>query len=339
MDSTPGSDRPLRLLVFNCHEAWVHQLRAIDAELDIVVGLEGHHVAGWDQRMRPQPPCSRLLDLEQALAGEATYDCLIAHNLTDLLDVKALPGPRLLVLHSTYEGRIAAEGAQVDPAQLRATLRRYLDLVGGHAVAVSAMKSVDGFPPQVVTAGVDIDDYPPRAGDTAAGLRIANHIAQKKEVLAWDFHELAFEGLPVTLVGHNPELPGVAPARDWEHLKALLSRHRFYVHTADPRYEDGFNMAMLEAMAAGLPVIGNRHPSSPIEHGVSGLLAETPSELRAHAERLLAEPDFAREMGEKARETIARDFPLSKFASGLHAAIERARERWRARRSRQSNVA
>ena len=339
MDLTPGPERPLRLLVFNCHEAWVHQLRALDADLDIVVGLEGHHVSGWDQRMRPQPPRSRLLSLEQALAAGATYDCLIAHNLTDLLDVKSLPGPRLLVVHSTYEGRIATEGAAVDAAQLRATLRRYLDLVGGHAIAVSAMKSVEGFPSQVVTAGVDIDDYPPHGGESAAGLRIANHIVQKKELLAWDFHEAALAGLPVTLIGHNPELPGVAPARDWDHLKSLLSQHRFYVHTADPRYEDGYNMAVLEAMAAGLPVIGNRHTSSPIEHGVSGFLADDPAELRAHAGRLLAEPELAREMGERARETAAKDFPLAKFADGLRKVIERAQRNWRDFGARKSSVA
>ena len=339
MDSTPGTERPLRLLVFNCHEAWVHQLRALDAELDIVVGLEGHHVAGWDRRMRPQPPRSRLLTPEEVLAGGTAYDCLIAHNLTDLLDVKALPGPRLLVVHSTYEGRIVSEDAQVDPDQLRATLRRYLDLVGGHAIAVSAMKSVDGFPSQVVTAGVDVDDYPPHTGDTAAGLRIANHIAQKRDVLAWDFHERALAGLPITLIGHNPELPGVAPARDWDHLKALLSQHRFYVHTADPRYEDGFNMAVLEAMAAGLPLIGNAHPSSPIEHGVSGFLAADPAELRGHAERLLADPALARDMGAAARAAVARDFPLSRFTDGLAEAIGKAQRNWRELGARKNSVA
>ena len=39
----------------------------------------------------------------------------------------------------------------------------------------------------------------------------------------------------------------------------------------------GFNLAMLEAMAAELPVIGNRHPSSPIRHGHDGFLADEPA--------------------------------------------------------------
>jgi hypothetical protein len=32
-----------RILVLNCHEAWIHQLRLLDQPLDIVVGLPGLH--------------------------------------------------------------------------------------------------------------------------------------------------------------------------------------------------------------------------------------------------------------------------------------------------------
>lgn len=330
----------MRLLVFNCHEAWVHQLGVLGCALDIVVGLKGHHVVGWDSRMRPLPLGARTLTLAEALASDARYDCIIAHNLTDLLDVKSLPGPRLLVVHSTYEGRLRSEDADVPLDQLRATIRKYLKLAGGHAVAVSKLKTgPDGFPQDVVNAGVDLADYLPHGGDQAAGLRVVNQIGQKRDVLLWDFYEAAFDGLPVTLVGHNPDVPGVEPARDWDDLKAILARHRFFVHTADPRYEDGFNMAMLEAMASGLPVIGNRHPTSPIRHGESGFLADSPQELRGYAERLLAEPDLARQMGAAARELVARRFPLSQFGKAMRRAINTAQRRWRKSQGRRRAAA
>ena len=324
----------MRLLVFNCHEAWVHQLGVLGCALDIVVGLEGHHAAGWDSRMRPLPPRARTLSLaealDEALAGGVRYDCIVAHNLTDLLDVKSLTAPRLLVVHSTYEGRLRSENADLPLDELRATIRKYLKLVGGHAVAVSKMKTgPDGFPKDVVTAGVEVADYLPHGGACAAGLRVVNQISQKRDVLLWDFHDAALAGLPVTLVGHNPDRPGIEPARDWDDLKAILARHRFFVHTADPRYEDGYNMAVLEAMASGLPIIGNRHPTSPVRHGESGFLADSPAELRGYAERLLAEPDLAARMGAAARDTVARRFPLSSFGTAMRRAIHGAQRRWR----------
>jgi len=330
----------MRLLVFNCHEAWVHQLGVLGCELDIIIGLKGHHATGWDSRMRPLPAKSRTLTLAEALAEQASYDCIIAHNLTDLLDVKSLSGPRLLVVHSTYEGRLRSEDADLPLDQLRATIRKYLKLVGGHAVAVSKMKTgPDGFPKDVVNAGVEIADFPAHGGELAAGLRVANQISQKRAVLLWDFHEAALAGLPVTLVGHNPDLPGVEPARDWDDLKAILARHRFFVHTADPRYEDGYNMAVLEAMASGLPIIGNRHLTSPVRHGESGFLADNPEELRGYAERLLAEPALAAQMGAAARTNVARRFPLSQFGKAMRRAIHSAQRKWRKTQGKRSAAA
>jgi glycosyltransferase involved in cell wall biosynthesis len=135
----------------------------------------------------------------------------------------------------------------------------------------------------IVSNAVEPCDYLPYDGCTAAGLLIANEISKRKHIFLWKFHQQAFEKLPIRLVRRNPDMPGATAARDWDALKRILSRHRFFVHTADPRFEDGYNMATLEAMAAGLPVLGNRHPTSPVKHGVSGYLSDDPAELRGYA--------------------------------------------------------
>jgi glycosyltransferase involved in cell wall biosynthesis len=136
----------------------------------------------------------------------------------------------------------------------------------------------------------------------------------------------------VTLVGHNPDMPGVAAARDWHHLKQMLQAHRFYIHTADPRFEAGYNMATAEAMAAGLPVIGNRHPTSPIKHGVSGFLGDNPTELRRFAQILLEDWGLAKMMGQQARKTVIERFSLSRFKHAFLRSIEIARRKWHTRK-------
>ncbi len=333
MKTETRATRRERLLVFNCHEPWVYQLGVLGYDLDIIVDLPGKYNRGWDEHMRPVPAHARLITLPQAMNPSVNYYCLIAHNTTDLLDVRNRPEPRLLVLHHTIEGRLREEDSHVDPQEMRDALHHYIDTVGGHVVATSMFKGESwGFTDDIVHFGIDVDEYPPHEGEKAQGLRICNFINNRRHILMWDFHEQAFEGIPVTFVGHNPDLPDVQAANDWDHLKAILRSHRFYIHTADPRFEAGHNMATAEAMAAGLPVLGNRHPTSPIKHSVSGFLSDNPKELRHYAEILLQDRELAHLMGQQARQTVMERFSIVRFKHAFLRSIEIARRKWYTRK-------
>ncbi|MEP7382712.1 MAG: glycosyltransferase [Gemmatimonadota bacterium] len=325
----------MKLLVLNCHEAWVHQLGALRAELEIVVGLPGRYTRVWDACMRPLPAEARTVTLDEVRLRGAAYDCVINHNITDLLDTKFLDAPKLLVLHDTLEGRMAQQEAEFDARDMRASLNSYLGSVGGHAVAITRSKAKSwGVTHTVVSNSADPDAYLPWVGDVACGLRVANHVTSKRVFLAWDFHEAAMDGVPLRLVGHNPDMPGVDAADSWDQLKRIFASHRFFVHTADPRYEDGYNMAVLEAMAAGMPILTNRHPTTIVEHGVSGYIADSPDEMRHYAERLLADRDHAEALGEKGRAFVARHHSPDRFRVEFSKAIQEAQKKWSRRRGK-----
>jgi len=325
-----GSGR--RLLVFNCHEAWVYQLGVLGYGLDIVIGLKGMYKSTWDQQMRPLPANSRLISLSDAIASPTDYYCIIGHNTTDLMDVKDRDEPRLMVIHSTIQGRAAEERSQVGPDQMKQMLANYLDVVGAHAVATSDLKSRSwAISDDVVPIAVDAADYPQYSGEKPSGLRICNFIESRKHILLWDFCEEAFAGIDVRLVGHNPGMPGVSAAANWSDLKQILRSHRFYIHTADPQMEDGYNMATLEAMAAGLPVLGNQHPGSPIRHGKSGFLSDDPAALAKYARLLIEDRYLAQLMGAQVRKTAIEEFSMEKFKAGFLRSIELARAKWAAR--------
>jgi hypothetical protein len=315
-----------RVLVMNCHEPWVFQLSHIDADLHVVTDLPGRAVRGWDAQLRPVPPNARFITLQQALkAGSSAWDLAVCHNVTDLLDLSALELPKLLVLHSTLQGRMAQQDATFDPQEMVAMLATYLQRIGGHAVGVTQAKAaswgIDGEP---LLTCADPADYLTPTYELPMGLRVANSVVSKRVFLAWDFHEQAFGALPVRLIGHNPEL-GITAANGWDDLKRQFASHRFQVHTADPAYEDGFNMAVAEGLAAGLPLITNTHPTSPVVHGVNGFQARTPAEAQAYARQLLDDPALARRLGAAARGTARQLYSVAafrrRFADAAAAAV------------------
>jgi len=317
-----------RLLVFNCHEAWIYQLRLLQQPLDIIVGLPGRHTRGWDEGMRPVPPNARLVTLQDVLANGETYDCIIAHNLTDLLDIKNLPGSRLLMIHLTLEGMFLEQKARTAPQEFRRAVAEFVGKTNTHVVAVSELKGRSwGFTDDIVPLTTDPADYFPWQGDVVRGLRVSNFITRRAKTLLWDFHQQAFAGVPVTIVGHNPELPGVHASRDWGDLKEIFRHHRFFIHTADPQMEDGYNTATLEAMAAGLSILGNVHPTSPITHGVDGFLSDDPAELNQYAHLLLKDHALAAKMGRAAQETVSSRFSGEKFRAGLSRSISLAQSK------------
>jgi hypothetical protein len=324
----------MRLITINSHEAWLYQLGALDAEVDIVDGVGNRYVAAWDTRVRPVPPNARLISRAGVRLERGAYDCIIGHSVTDLLELKHVDAPRLLVLHTTLEGRAENEGHGRVPEGFRELVRTYLDGVGGHAIAVTAMKARSwGITDQIVEAGVDVEAYPEWTGELTEGIRVAHQISQRRQYLLWDFHAAGLAGVPMRLVGVDREMSEVRPCDSWDDLKRELSRRRFFVHTADPALEDGFNMAVLEAMAAGLPILVNEHPTALVEHGVDGFVAKSPEELGDYARSLLSDRELAGRLGAAARRKAAERFSSRRFVHGLTRAITAARGYWLSRSS------
>jgi colanic acid/amylovoran biosynthesis glycosyltransferase len=118
-------------------------------------------------------------------------------------------------------------------------------------------------------------------------------------------------------------------ARKQEEVRAYLAQAGVFalpsVVTASGD-RDGIPVALMEAMAMGVPVVSTRVSGIPelVEHGVSGLLAEPgDAEQLAHCiERLIAEPASARQMADMARHTVEREFDAAVEAGKLLSAIE-----------------
>ncbi len=89
-----------------------------------------------------------------------------------------------------------------------------------------------------------------------------------------------------------------------------------------PSHSEGVSLALLEAMAAGLPVIASRVGGLPevVTDGENGLLIppQDPQALATALERLLADPDLAQKLGANARRHVEENYSLERLGREIN---------------------
>jgi glycosyltransferase involved in cell wall biosynthesis len=96
-----------------------------------------------------------------------------------------------------------------------------------------------------------------------------------------------------------------------------------------PTHVDAFPTALLEAMAAGVPIVATAVGGIPemVESGTGGVLIPSPPQAPALAEALvplLEDERLRRRIGERGRERFARDFTAEAWATRMRAVYETA---------------
>jgi glycosyltransferase involved in cell wall biosynthesis len=130
------------------------------------------------------------------------------------------------------------------------------------------------------------------------------------------------------VVGRNPGPlaalagPDVDVTGEVADVRASLEGVAVYV--APMRSGSGIKNKVLEAMAAGLPVVATPLALNGIGEGPGVFAAETTEELAARAADLLADPARAAAVGRAGRERVVRDFTWEASAAAVEALWEQA---------------
>ena len=306
----------MRVLTFNSHQPYTHLLAsALPWTFGVILPqLPSGGARSWDHRVRPLPGNAHLYRSIEEARESQPWDWVMTHNVHDLLDCRDIRLPKVFVVHGTLRGRLLEERSRLEPDRYLTHFKALLDAMRCSLVYISELKLRDwGIPGAVIVSAVDPAEYGPYRGEKAVILRVCNHLRERGAILGADAHEEICRGLPSLVLGVNQGLANSRMATSWEDLKEEYRSCRVYLNTAVYPYEDGYNLAVLEAMAGGMPVAALSNPTLPIRDGCEGVVENTPAELRKRIVRLLENPEEACRMGEAARARITRDFPISEF--------------------------
>lgn len=199
--------------------------------------------------------------------------------------------------------------------------------------------------------GIDVDRF--AQGDPASApphfIAVGRFVDKKAPHLTLSAFELLLERVPearLTFVGQGPlwescqqrvrsgalagkvDLCGV---RKPEEVAALMRGSRAFVqHSVRALSGDmeGTPLAVLEAMATGVPVIATRHAGIPdvVQHDVQGLLCEEfdVRGMAANMERVAADSTFAARLGRKGRASAEREHRVEDHIERLQALLAAA---------------
>ncbi|TAM78878.1 MAG: glycosyltransferase family 1 protein [Acidobacteria bacterium] len=301
----------LNLLTFNRHTGYLYNLSKIGHQW-IVLG-------DWQNWNRPLPENFRLAKWEIARRDFAQFDAVIGHDIRHDLWMFL---PYCLCYHKPYiqviHGRRARGGFSRSRVRKFAKqlysniiLRPLINLGLMRVVFISPYARSDwGLDGTTIDQGIPLDEMKAYEGIETSLLIVGNTL--HREHFAFDELMQIQKQVPVSIVGVNPDIPGCCPSRNWDELRSFYSRNRAYLNlTREP--EAGHNLALLEAMASGMPAISLEHPSTPIKNGENGFLVENVSEAVDRAKQLLADRELAQRLGRCARDTIERKFSLNVF--------------------------
>jgi spore maturation protein CgeB/tetratricopeptide (TPR) repeat protein len=314
----------LKILTFNWHEPYLCLLSRMNHEFLVVEPeiAEGHY-RKWDQNMRPVPDNVCLISMKQAQENleQGEIDCIIAHNVKDLIEVKDYSLPKIMVFHNCLTTEINLGKNKINREEY---LQKITPLFEGVTkIFISEMKKADWeLQGEIILPGLDISEYGGYTGNEKKVLRVGNLLKERDLMMGYSFGEKVLKNHPLLTLGMNPSIPESRISNGFDDLLDQFQNNRVYINTTVDGFEDGYNLAMLEAMATGMPVVTSKNKTSPICDGINGFSSNDPDYLNRCIAKLLEDPVLAKEMGEEAKKTVAEKFSINKFIQSWIRGVE-----------------
>lgn len=302
--------RRLRVLTWHVHGNYLWYLSRTPHDFYLPVRPGRPHPYGGRAGTFPFPDNVRELPADEVRRHE--FDCVIFQSKGNyLLDQHEILSaaqrrlPRIFVeLDPPLEHPFAQAHVVDDPEILLVHVTHWNAL----------MWDAGATPTRVIEEGVFVPDDARYTGELPRGITAINHLRGRGRRMGADLFTLARERVPIDLVGMDAESLGGLGEVDPPRLAHVQARYRFWF---SPIRHTSLQLAILEAMLIGLPIVGFRtgELASVIENGVNGVLDLSLDRLVDTMQQLIRDPAEAARLGAGARRTAQERYSIERFAS------------------------
>jgi hypothetical protein len=315
----------VNILTFNHHESYLSSLAKTGYHFDVVT-KRGRLDLTWNQRARPVPANIKLIEfgsLTKQKLRSGSYDVVICHTIKNLIWVWLYFKPHYVFVAHIPLFRDSFKN-KIKSLIKKLVWRLFSITHRADFFAVSDFKRASWNEPGTV-AVLAPDEFPPlKVGKRKNEvLIICNNLAARGDELGLGMIMRLQNKLTIKTIGNNPGIEFNIKPKDFSDFQELVTGFQIYLYTIKMPWGDGYNTAMLEAMRMGMAIVTVENPSSPIIHGVNGLIGRDEQDLINHINFLKESPSEVQRLGQAAQDTIQKHFSEAKFISAWRNVIDR----------------
>lgn len=313
--------QPLKILTVNRHEVYLLTLAQVNIELYVLTSV-GKEATSWRFPVAELPSNVHLLSWTSQVEKDiesGVYEQLIVHTIQDLWFFRKYAIPKIFVMH-------IALYTHSPKFYLRACMKRSLlrwDCWrhGTKLCATTHWKQATWhMPHSVVILTPPMPTAPISEYQNPNAVTVGNHLDSRVEV-DFSLYRYLSQHISLNIIGLNPTIShAITPASREAYIKKLCE-YQIFVFLLRYPWEDGYNLAMLEAMQSGMAIVSLLHPYSLIEDGKNGYLCKTENEMLEKIQFLQATPSVVEKMGRRSQEIIKEKFSLKDFVDKWHTLL------------------
>jgi hypothetical protein len=311
----------LKVLIWHIHGSYLNALARVDHDwyLPVKAGRpEGYGGRGetFDLPNNIQEvPADRVRDLDIDVVVLQTPKNL-REDVPELLSPEQQRLPRIYLEHNVPRpDAVNTRHPFADEPGLLVHVTRFNQLMWDNGPC----------PTRVIEHSVVLDANIAYEGTLARGITVVNGMQARPRIAGYDLFLQARSRVPLDAVGMSTEAFGGLGDVPYRDLHRLTSRYRFLF---SPMRYTSLPLAVVEAMTIGMPVVALATTALPevIQDGVNGYISSDLDTLIDRMKALIADPDLAQALGQRARETARERFGMDRFRAdwddALHAAAE-----------------